>query len=257
MHNLGGDYHDMEFDLEKMTMHAVDRSCGQLLDINIEYFGTDQLLHYIADRSSQLRRLQLVWCHDCYALSEAVNKLPLLEELHLYYTYISKEAIKTVGRCCPLLKSFKLNAQGFRRPHIESDEEALAIAQNLPHLRHLQLFGNKMTNDGLQAILDGCPHLESLDLRQCFNVSLGGDLAKRCSEQIKHLRRPHDSTEDYGFDAEIHDCESFDEDYPSGISDIDLFSGDEEYYEFSDYDYDDFTLYDDFTAYDDFTVLYD
>ncbi|CAK9142853.1 unnamed protein product [Ilex paraguariensis] len=234
MHNLG-DLWDMEHDLEKMCKHAVDRSEGQLIDINIEYFGTDELLQYIANRSSQLSRLRLVCCHNVSSegLSEAVKRLPLLEELHLYYTSIAKESIEAVGRCCPLLKSFKLNNQGSRRPHIDCDEEALAIARNMPALCHLQLFGNKMTNDGLQAILDGCPHLESLDLRQCFNVTLTGNLGRRCSEQIRDMRHPNDSTEDYGFDAEIHDCESCDEEYPSGFSDIDFLSDDDEYYEFS------------------------
>lgn len=49
MHNLG-DLWDMDHDLEKMCRHAVDRSNGQLLSINIEYFGTDELLQYIANR---------------------------------------------------------------------------------------------------------------------------------------------------------------------------------------------------------------
>ena len=35
--------------LEMMCRHAIDRSCGQLVDINVEYFGTDDLLNYIAD----------------------------------------------------------------------------------------------------------------------------------------------------------------------------------------------------------------
>ena len=48
---------------------------------------------------------------------------------------------------------------------MEYEDEALAIAETVPGLRHLQLFGNRMTNDGLKAILDGCPQLESLDLR--------------------------------------------------------------------------------------------
>ncbi|CAK9142848.1 unnamed protein product [Ilex paraguariensis] len=50
MCNLG-DLHSIPYDLEKMCRHAVDRSQGQLIDINIEYFGTDELLEYIADRS--------------------------------------------------------------------------------------------------------------------------------------------------------------------------------------------------------------
>ncbi|KAK2980542.1 hypothetical protein RJ640_015927 [Escallonia rubra] len=220
---------------EAMTMHAVDRSSGQLAAISVGFFCTDALLAYISDRSSQLRLLRLVCCDDISDIGwmEAVKKLPLLEELHLYYTSISKEAIGVVGRCCPLLKSLKLNNQGSRRPYIDCDDEALAIAENMPGLHHLQLFGNKITKDGLQAILDNCPHLESLDLRQCFNVNFGGNLGKRCSQQIKNVRRPYDSTEDYEFDTDILDYESFDEDHPTSFSDIDFMSEDDEHYVFS------------------------
>lgn len=49
MENLG-DLFAMPYDLEKMCRHAVDRSEGQLVDINVEHFGTDELLLYIADR---------------------------------------------------------------------------------------------------------------------------------------------------------------------------------------------------------------
>lgn len=47
MQNLGN-LGSMPYDLEKMCMHAIDRSQGQLLDINIEYFGTDELMEYLA-----------------------------------------------------------------------------------------------------------------------------------------------------------------------------------------------------------------
>ena len=65
-------------------------------------------------------------------------------------------------------------------------------------LHHLQLFGNQLTNVGLRAILDSCPHLESLDLRYCFNLNLLGDLGRRCREQIRKLLLPTDSIADYG-----------------------------------------------------------
>lgn len=235
MRNLG-DLWALPYDLVKMCRHAVDRSKGQLEDINIEYFGTDDLLTYISQSSNQLRRLRIVFCYNitCEGLVEAIKSFPLLEELHLYYIYIDKEAIEVIGRSCPLLKSFKLNNQGSLHPGVECDLEALAVAKNMPNLHHLQLFGNKMTNEGLQAILDGCPLLESLDLRQCFNVSLGGNLGRLCSQRIKDLRFPLDSTDDYGFDAEIDDWESFDEDNLSGISDIDMVSDYDNYLEFSD-----------------------
>jgi len=76
---------------------------------------------------------------------------------------------------------------------------------------------------------------------------MGGDLGRRCTEQIKDLRNPYDPTDDYEFDAAILDDESFDDDYPSGFSDIDL-SDYDNYYEFSDYD-DGFSDYDDFSVY--------
>lgn len=54
MRNVG-DLHDMDYNLETMCRHAIDRSCGQLVDINIEYFGTDELLKYLTDRYSFFR----------------------------------------------------------------------------------------------------------------------------------------------------------------------------------------------------------
>ncbi|GLT97118.1 hypothetical protein SLE2022_147010 [Rubroshorea leprosula] len=132
--------------------------------------------------------------------------------------------------------------------HKQGDEAAQAIAQTMQGLCHLQLFGNQLSNFGLVAILDSCSHLESLDLRCCFNVTLQGDLEKRCVEQIKHLRRPNDSTQDYEFSEAYHKSyfsydpsgffdegvmSSSDYDYDPGFSD----GGD---YPYSYYDYDDF-----------------
>lgn len=235
MRNLGNLW-EMPFNLEKMCRYAVDRSQGQLIDINIEYFGTDELLLYISQRCSQLRRLQLVCCYGGITgdvLIQAVRNFPLLEELHLYYTYIDAEAIEAIGRSCPQLKSFKLNNRWYRQPDVVCDMEAQVIAQNMPELRHLQLFGNKMTNEGLQAILNGCPHLESLDLRQCFNIYFGGDIGRLCTQRIRDLRRPHDSTHDYRFDAEIYDYGTSDDDHITGFSDVDIVSDYDDYMEFS------------------------
>lgn len=40
--------HDGEHDYDVMCMHAVHRSRGQVIDISIEYLGSDILLLYIA-----------------------------------------------------------------------------------------------------------------------------------------------------------------------------------------------------------------
>ncbi|KAK4488149.1 hypothetical protein RD792_003891 [Penstemon davidsonii] len=144
--------------------------------------------------SSRLRTLQLVACARITGegLIKAVKNLPLLEELHLNYTYIGSAValIETVGRSCLHLKSFELNYRWC--PCQARDLEALAIAENMPELRHLHLFGNRLTDEGMQAILDGCPNLESLDLRQCRNVDFGGNLRRLCEQRIKDLRAPDD-----------------------------------------------------------------
>ncbi|KAF2577355.1 hypothetical protein F2Q68_00002278 [Brassica cretica] len=71
----------------------------------------------------------------------------------------------------------------------------------MPGLRHLQLYGNGLTNKGLNAILDACPHLVHLDIRKCLRVDFDGDMAKRCFERVKELRQPYDPTDDYPFDG--------------------------------------------------------
>lgn len=112
-----------------------------------------------------------------------------------------------------------------------SDKDALAIAENMPRLHYLQIFGNGLTDSGLQAILDGCPDLESLDLRQCFNLKLAGQLGKKCAERIKTLRLPHDPTDGYEFTTEIIDLDcygSHDEDYPSDFFDLDDLTEDDD-----------------------------
>ncbi|GKV32060.1 hypothetical protein SLEP1_g40692 [Rubroshorea leprosula] len=131
-------------------------------------------------------------------LCKAAKKLALVEELDISYccsialveeldiSYccsISAAALIVVDRRCPHVKSFKYNKQdryhyGFTNTYVSRDKTAKAIAQNMHELRHLHLFGNKLTNCGLEAILDGCPHLKSLDLRHCFNVSLQGICGK-------------------------------------------------------------------------------
>ncbi|KFK32208.1 hypothetical protein AALP_AA6G211300 [Arabis alpina] len=246
MHNRG-DSESTEINLESICRHAVDRSQGGLIGIDIWYFGTDDLLQYIAERSSNLRSLKLAMCYPITLIGvvDAVLKLPLLEDLEVSYCEFSEDCLNIVGVACPNLKTFKLNCVGYRCPSNESDDGALAIAKSMPRLRHLQLFGNRLTNTGLNAILDNCPDLEHLDLRQCFNVKLTRDLERRCSEKIKVVRRPNDSTKDYPYDATVQEMDSSEDDYPYGFSDIDLMSGDEDYYDLSGAsDHSDYDQYD-------------
>ena len=106
---------------------------------------------------------------------------------------------KVVGEVCPQLKHFRLNKKLFDVTVWEKEKDVQGIA-SMHGLRSLQLFSNLLTNAGLETILDNCPHLESLDIRHCFNIDMDETLLVKCA-RIKTMRLPDDPTDDY--DLEI------------------------------------------------------
>ncbi|RXI08725.1 hypothetical protein DVH24_022869 [Malus domestica] len=155
----------MKYDLKKMCRHAVDSSCGNLVEVKLDDFNdAATVLEYIADSSSRIRSLRLV--NSAVELGKVASKLPLLEHLEI---------------------------------SLRNNDDALAIAGTMHGLQHLQIIGNLLTDGGLRKILDCCPRLVSLDLRCCFNLDLDGDLRMRCAEGIRTLWLPEDSIADYEF----------------------------------------------------------
>ncbi|PWA76119.1 RNI-like superfamily protein [Artemisia annua] len=209
---------DAFFLIEELCKHVVDRSQGQLDGIAFVYDDNEALLRYVADRSSVLRHL-MVTCRygiqTVRGLNESLMKFPLLEGLYLYRVTISKETIETVGRHCPKLKILKMNQRACRLCVEDANEEsltsyneiAIAIGGSLHELRHLELKGNKMSNVGLQVILDGCRHLETLDLSECFYIDLKGNPVTECLKQINNLKLPTDSLESDPYVCAKHDYE--------------------------------------------------
>ncbi|XP_057432125.1 putative F-box/LRR-repeat protein 23 [Lotus japonicus] len=181
---------------------AIKLSCGHLEDISIEDFCTNKILKDIADSGSHLRRLRLLKCEKMYdkGLSVVVKNLPMLEEFEISFGDLSTYNLEVLGKCCPYLEVLKFNKK--ENKEYQCDDEAFAIAKTMPRLRHLQLLGNRLTNQGLLAILDGCPCLESLDLLVCSNVDLSGSLRERCWKQIRDLRFPEDLSDEVGIYVE-------------------------------------------------------
>ncbi|RZC44296.1 hypothetical protein C5167_037238 [Papaver somniferum] len=117
---------------------------------------------------------------------------------------LEKLSREVVDRSCSQLVEFSMDGFGNNEllahiadePQVESDSEALAIAANVPKLCRLHLLRNKLTNAGLMTSLNGCLHLESLKLRQYFNVNLEGDSLRSCRDRLIQLRLPNDSSDD-------------------------------------------------------------
>ncbi|CAK8566637.1 unnamed protein product [Lathyrus sativus] len=177
-----------EDNLEMFCRNAIERSCGQLESIDIEHFATDDLLAYIADSSGHLRHMRISMCGmlSDKGFIESIKKLPYLESLDISFDYLSKDSLKAVGRYCPLLQTLICNTTDF------DNGVLFASGETMPGLLHLKMFGVMPTEDGLFAILNGCPVLESLDLEECFYVSFEyrKSLEKMCREKIKEFRPP-------------------------------------------------------------------
>ena len=130
-----------------------------------------------------------------------MKELPLLElELSLCDNVGRSEVFKVVGEVCPQLKHFRLNKKLFDVTVWEKEKDVQGIA-SMHGLRSLQLFSNLLTNAGLETILDNCPHLESLDIRHCFNIDMDETLLVKCA-RIKTMRLPDDPIDDYDLEVQ-------------------------------------------------------
>lgn len=143
-----------------MCKQAVDFSNGSLVEISLHDFGSNELLAQIADSSRHLKRLKLVACPDITdkELRKSVPQFTELELLEISYSLVTPVTLVEIGRCCPQLKTFKLNddreawyddEDGVSYKGSPSDYLVRAIAQHMHNLHHLQLFGDNVTNRGL------------------------------------------------------------------------------------------------------------
>ncbi|KEH41158.1 putative F-box/LRR-repeat protein 23 [Medicago truncatula] len=187
----------LRMDLATICRYSVERSCGQLEGIDIDFSLTDDLFKYISDCASHLRRIRVVTFDAADSLSEkgfieGIKKLSMIEELEISYPFkLSRNSIEVVGGSCPLLKSLTCMLTSDMKTG-KSDDELFAIAKSMPRLRHLKIAGNNLSSDGVLAILNECSLLESLDLGLCFRLDWSERLRKRCYDQIKDFKLPVD-----------------------------------------------------------------
>lgn len=167
-------------DLRAMARAAVDRSGGQLQVFVGKRFVTDHLLEYIAARSPALKSLSLISCDGVgnRGLTELAAKCPLLEDLLLVlcHNVAGRDVYEAVGGACAQLRRFWLRTSPFR----PAAGETLGVAA-MRELRTLGLRNSNVANGELACILDACPHLQRLDLTDCFHVVVDDALRARCA----------------------------------------------------------------------------
>ncbi|CAN6172033.1 unnamed protein product [Urochloa humidicola] len=193
-------------DLDKMAAVAVRRSRGECRSFWGEYAGNkDRFLIFLAHQAPLLKSLTLISCNviSRRGFKEAIKMFPLLEELQISdcWKISNNKVLKVVAQACPRLKHLRCHHPYWINTDYEFlDMEAMKIAM-MHELRSLQLFHNQLTNEGLSAILDGCPHLESLDIRSCHCIDLHDDAIRTKCARIKtkklYAPKSHAECEDF------------------------------------------------------------
>lgn len=195
------------YHLDVMARTAVTCSAGQCEAFWAEDFVDDTFIFFLSHRATGLRSLRLISCNISKqaALNEAITRFSMLEELELSLCsgattasghYNLADTCTAAAKACRNLKCLRLNKYRFhRRSGYDGDSEAMEIAK-MRGLRCLQLFGNSLGNAGLAAILAGCAHLESLDIRHCFNVEVNDETRVMCA-RLQTLKLPDDSMDGY------------------------------------------------------------
>ncbi|TVU10764.1 hypothetical protein EJB05_44310, partial [Eragrostis curvula] len=160
--------------------------------------GVDHyLIRFLSYQAPLLKSLILVSCCEVShrGLLEAIERFPLLRELEV--TACPKvckvKLVEVVAMACP-----------------RNDREATAISR-MREIRSLQVVYSELSNQGLSAILDNCPHLESLDVRRCRHIIVDEALRDKCArinsvKLLLHERDDDDYCEESELPSPISEC---------------------------------------------------
>ncbi|KAJ3693603.1 hypothetical protein LUZ60_009083 [Juncus effusus] len=175
--------------LSHMTRLAIDRSKGRLEDFCVGSSYNDYFLKYLCDRTSVLKSLRLISCDriTVKGIINTIKRQPLLDNLEIALGPVCYKLRELVWKELPNnLKRFELNNDSYCSFPLDN-KEAFGIARTMRQLRYLRLSRNSLSNEGLKAILEGCPHLETLDIQGCRYVNMDSDMRARCA-RLTNLR---------------------------------------------------------------------
>ncbi|GJN27457.1 hypothetical protein PR202_gb15485 [Eleusine coracana subsp. coracana] len=130
------------------------------------------------------------------AVEKHAECLPALRVLDISNCLkITSRGIEALGRHCKLLVQLKRNMPPPELPMGNNaaakvvQEEALAVANTMPMLQQLELAYGLFSDIALDAVLNKCPLLRTLDILGCWNVRLDGDIEERCCP-LESFREP-------------------------------------------------------------------
>ncbi|KAF8775027.1 hypothetical protein HU200_005076 [Digitaria exilis] len=180
---------------ENMWQVALDRAKGQCEAFKGSCHD-DDLLHLVGSAPS-LKSLNIDHYSDHGTgeyLVDALKVLTLLEELEIDFRYIidwDEDMLQSVCKACPHLKKLVLMYASAIDHECNQDEFDMEPVDGpipvMQKLSTLELYGCDLSCEGLKAILDSCPMLETLLIDGYFNKrKMDKELKLQCA-RVKNL----------------------------------------------------------------------
>ncbi|XP_052681217.1 F-box/LRR-repeat protein 4-like isoform X2 [Crassostrea angulata] len=148
------------------------KECGrdlQTLYMSSCKFVNGEVIIAVAENCPKLKELDVGSCQslDGQSISH-LSKIQTLERLNLYRLPVDKDSLIKVLRVCSNLKHLNLGATRIQESRI--DTVMKVIGSSCRNLISLDLWRCRLTDEGLGAITENCPHIEELDLGWCSNL---------------------------------------------------------------------------------------
>jgi hypothetical protein len=195
------------FDMVKVALEDVCMRCPNILILennsrirNYSPVEHTDMIRIIASHCAQLRNLYTCFGLTGIDLAALGAGCPHLTTVEMMDAEVTDDGIQKVARngalrtlCvegCVELTDEGLQAVVAFCPHLESvdlsacdeltDATLLAIGQHCSNLRELNIVETDVTDEGLRAIAEGCPLLETLNASQCDVGPAIEDIARGC-----------------------------------------------------------------------------
>ncbi|KAK8646831.1 hypothetical protein V6N13_120601 [Hibiscus sabdariffa] len=218
--------------LNRMLRMLITRSTGSLRKLCVSGVHSDSIFSFITENAGSLQALRLRRSEMSDSIVErTAGRLSTITVLDLSYCgKIGACALEAIGKHCKLLVTLchnmhPLDAAG----KVSRDDEANAIAASMPRLKHLEMAYYLISTGSVMNILSGCPQLEFLELRGCWDVKLDNQFMKEKFPKLKVLGP---------FVMDYYEMDEWDDDC-SDYSDNSEYLG----WEFEMDEYDDYDIY--------------
>jgi hypothetical protein len=179
--------------IDRMVRMLVTRSSGSIRKLSVSDLDDDSTFSFITEHAGFLQTLRVPRSDMSDSIvGQVAGQLSSLRSMDLSYcSNIGPLALEAIGKNCRHLDVLCRNMHLFAEPgKLSQNDEAQAIATTMPKLKRLEMAYHLVDTESIIKILTGCPKLEFLDLRGCWDVKLDEKFLKEKCPRLNVLGPP-------------------------------------------------------------------